>query len=429
MMSNPLLDLIMQGESGDAGYNAYNRGTYVDANGGKHIRGPNGAIDFSSLTVGEVLDRQHARGDDSNRLFAVGKYQIIPATMSDAVSQLQLTHDERFTPALQDRFFFEYLIVEKRPDIHDFITGKPGISLEAAQRSLALEWASFGDPDKGGASHYGGPNHASVSLAQSANALNQMHTSYQADVARGLTPEQAWKGVTSSDNTPTSALGRAQRPCSAYVDEPLQSGSHSDAVRTLQTRITQLGYTGVHDQPLQIDGDFGPNTGYAVQAFQRAHHLTVDGKVGPHTRDALDQALMAHDRHEAPLLTDPRNAGHSLFKQALASVHKIDADMGRTPDQRSINLAAALTVAAKAQGLTRIDAVAMNADGSRAFAAQEYTSYRTCADVATAHAVHTSVAQSSAEWRTAVELDQERAATATSQELPTQQPRRATMDR
>jgi len=29
-MSNPLLNLMVQGESGTAGYNAYNRGTYVD---------------------------------------------------------------------------------------------------------------------------------------------------------------------------------------------------------------------------------------------------------------------------------------------------------------------------------------------------------------------------------------------------------------
>ena len=428
MMSNPLLDLIVQGESGTAGYNAYNRGTYVDANGGKHIRGPNGAIDFSSLTVGEVLDRQHLRGDDSNRLFAVGKYQIIPATMSDAISQLQLKRDEPFTPALQDRIFSEYLIVEKRSDIHDFITGKPGMSLEAAQRSLALEWASFGDPDKGGASHYGGANRASVGLAQSANALNQMRKAYQADVARGLTLEQAWEAVSSNDNTRSPVQGSAQRPDAAHVDEPLQSGSHGGSVRTLQTRLAQLGYKDVHGQSLQSDGAFGPSTRYAVQAFQRDHYLTVDGKVGPHTRGAFDQALKAHDRHDTLLLSDPRNAGHSLFKQALASVHKIDADMGRTPDQRSINLAAALTVAAKAEGLTRIDSVAINADGSRAFAAQEHTSYRTCAEVATAHAIHTSVAQSSGEWRTAVELDHGHAGTAMRQELLPQQPRHPAMD-
>ena len=32
-MSNPLLDLISHGEYGDAGYDAYNRGMYKDADG------------------------------------------------------------------------------------------------------------------------------------------------------------------------------------------------------------------------------------------------------------------------------------------------------------------------------------------------------------------------------------------------------------
>ena len=138
-MNNPLLDLIVQGESGAVGYNAYNRGTYVDPQGGKHIRGPNGAIDFSSLTIGQVNDRQHLRGDDPNRVFAVGKYQVIPATMDDAILKLHLDRNQMFTPELQDRIFSQYLIVDKRPDIHGFITGQPGVTLAASQRRLAQE--------------------------------------------------------------------------------------------------------------------------------------------------------------------------------------------------------------------------------------------------------------------------------------------------
>ena len=227
-MSNPLLDLIVQGESGAAGYNAYNRGTYVDAHGGKHIRGPRGAIDFSGLTVGQVNDRQHLRGDDPDRLFAVGKYQVIPVTMDDAILKLGLDRDQAFTPVLQDRMFSEYLIVDKRPDIHGFITGQPGVTLEAAQRSLAHEWASFGDPDKGGASHYGGANHASITLAQSASALNQMRTSYQTDIAHGLSPAEAWKDVTASDQSPT----QTHHGIRANANTFLHQGSRGDAVHT-----------------------------------------------------------------------------------------------------------------------------------------------------------------------------------------------------
>ncbi|QNP39613.1 XVIPCD domain-containing protein [Lysobacter solisilvae (ex Woo and Kim 2020)] len=202
MSGNPLLELIRRGESGAAGYNAYNRGTYVDSDGTQRIRPPDRSIDFSQLTLGQVLDLQHAARRDPDRLFAVGKYQIIPQTMDAAVARLGLDRDQRFTPQLQDRVFSEYLIVTKRPAIHDYIVGKPGVTLEKAQYALACEWASFGDPNKNGKSHYGGANHASITLAQSAAALNEMRSDYRALVDRGIAPEQAWKTVAVADPAP-----------------------------------------------------------------------------------------------------------------------------------------------------------------------------------------------------------------------------------
>lgn len=64
----------------------------------------------------------------------------------------------------------------------------------------------------------------------------------------------------------------------------LHEGSRSDAVRALQGELTQSGYL------LRIDGDFGKQTLHAVEAFQRDHGLTVDGKAGPLTRQALQSA-------------------------------------------------------------------------------------------------------------------------------------------
>lgn len=41
-----------------------------------------------------------------------------------------------------------------------------------------------------------------------------------------------------------------------------------------------------------IDGHFGPNTFATVECFQRYHHLSVDGIVGPQTWNALQQQLV-----------------------------------------------------------------------------------------------------------------------------------------
>ena len=199
-MSNPLLELMRQGESGAAGYNAYNRGTYTGTDGKQHIRGANGAIDFSQFTLGQIQGLQHLGRQDPDRIFAVGKYQIIPTTMDRGVEALGLDKNQSFTPALQDKIFSEYLIVDKRPAVHDYITGKPGASMEAAQKGLAMEWASFGDPEKGGKSHYGGANRASITLDQSAAALNLMREEYKASIDKGIPPGDAWRNVTASGN-------------------------------------------------------------------------------------------------------------------------------------------------------------------------------------------------------------------------------------
>jgi hypothetical protein len=119
--------------------------------------------------------------------------------------------------------------------------------------------------------------------------------------------------------------------------------------------------------------------------------------VGPATERTLNASLKEHAKEvaKAPDLADPKNPDHKLYEQALAGVHKIDAEMGRTPDQHSTNLAAALTVAAKAQGLTRIDTVVLSEDGSRTFAAQNTSPLKTIAQVSTAQAVNTPMEKSS----------------------------------
>jgi len=62
----------------------------------------------------------------------------------------------------------------------------------------------------------------------------------------------------------------------------LRKGSVGGDVADLQMRLAQLGFS-----PGPIDGDFGSLTENAVLAFQTAKGLTVDGVVGPQTRDAL----------------------------------------------------------------------------------------------------------------------------------------------
>ena len=69
-------------------------------------------------------------------------------------------------------------------------------------------------------------------------------------------------------------------------------------------------------------------------------------------------------------LDHPSHPDHVLYQQSLGAVHRLDAQNGRTPDQHSANLAAGVTVGAKAYGLTDVHHVVLSDDGSKAFAVQ-----------------------------------------------------------
>jgi hypothetical protein len=104
-----------------------------------------------------------------------------------------------------------------------------------------------------------------------------------------------------------------------------------------------------------------------------------------------------------PRFTEANHPGHAMFHQALQGVHAVDASTGRKPDQMSENLAGALTVEARRNGMNRIDHVVMNDDFSRAYAVQGEASspFKKFAEVPTEVGVATSIERSSADWQQA----------------------------
>ncbi|MBU2533219.1 MAG: peptidoglycan-binding protein [Alphaproteobacteria bacterium] len=54
-----------------------------------------------------------------------------------------------------------------------------------------------------------------------------------------------------------------------------------EQVKTLQYLLREAGYD------VQIDGDFGRSTEQALIKFQRDNKISVDGRAGPRTVEAL----------------------------------------------------------------------------------------------------------------------------------------------
>lgn len=156
----------------------------------------------------------------------------------------------------------------------------------------------------------------------------------------------------------------------------LRRGSNGEAVETLQGQLGSLGYGDRQGQPLEPDGSFGPATDAAVRAFQHDHNLSSDGVVGPATQRALNEQIQSlnqgtQQQPQTPgRLDNPNHPDHSFFLQTRAHVYRLDQGLGRTPDQQSDNIASALTVQARADGLQRIDQIALSTDGSRLWAVQ-----------------------------------------------------------
>lgn len=83
---------------------------------------------------------------------------------------------------------------------------------------------------------------------------------------------------------------RTYTECGNPYREPtnfVKKGTVGEAARWVQWQLGHRGYRGVDGKVLGCDGQFGPNSDYALRTFQREHGLEVDGICGVETRKAL----------------------------------------------------------------------------------------------------------------------------------------------
>lgn len=116
----------------------------------------------------------------------------------------------------------------------------------------------------------------------------------------------------------TEALG-AENRVTLFKDQVLKRGDSGPAVIDLQRHLLNAGYdVGTPD------GDFGKKTYDAVIAFQTAHKLVVDGKVGPKTMGLL---CSAEKTHKYLCQSDLVAAGKSLGvpTAAIMAVNEVES--------------------------------------------------------------------------------------------------------
>lgn len=248
----------------------------------------------------------------------------------------------------------------------------------------------------------------SISLADAyKNMGDQMerYAPYAAEVA-GYTLAPTSDPVRSATHG-APASGHSSHAALPAGGRTLREGMHGDDVRALQEHLRDLGFKDRDGRPLKADADFGPGTRAALETFQAQSHLSVDGVAGPVTLGRLGAQVSTRelkresvtDKPES-LLDDPSHPGNALYRQALEGMKKIDAAHGRTSDHVTSQVAGAIAAESHAQGLRRIDVVALSPDASRCWASQGQTNdpFKHLASVDMYQAVGTPLAKSTALW-------------------------------
>jgi peptidoglycan hydrolase-like protein with peptidoglycan-binding domain len=106
---------------------------------------------------------------------------------------------------------------------------------------------------------------------------------------------------------------------SASSEPLLQLHSQGQAVVLLQQKLGGLA----------VDGKFGPLTQARVEAYQAAHHLTVDGVVGPQTWGSLlNNAPSAPPTSGHPNLSAGAKGPDVAQLQSYLGSLKVDGDFG-----------------------------------------------------------------------------------------------------
>lgn len=185
----------------------------------------------------------------------------------------------------------------------------PGVHVEAGQH---IAWVG----DSGNAENTG--SHLHFELFDPAGVV--------------VNPYNALLGVCGSRCTQTGSASTSQTSTSqtstastavAGPNDTLIYGSRGSVVSDLQSTLKSLGYS-----PGPVDGIFGGLTLAAVEAFQLARGLTVDGKVGPATKGALASSPTA----SASAVSSPGSVvAYGIYGSSVVDLQTMLARLGHEP--------------------------------------------------------------------------------------------------
>lgn len=201
-------------ESQGGRYDIFNRGTVGE------YAWTSGYESIEDRTIDEWRNLGTLSGDNKDKRFAMGKYQIIPDTLGEVQKSLKLSGNTKLTPETQELMFLEHFV--KKTNVITAIKSGSSADIESAVMKIAKIWASVGVPSatsrtaykkvngksvsytidiKKGQSYWSGTggNKAHTSPVLAIKALKDMNNDYKTLISQGSSSEEAFDKVMSVD--------------------------------------------------------------------------------------------------------------------------------------------------------------------------------------------------------------------------------------
>lgn len=365
-------ELIASGESKKGNNNPYGTFNYYKAGGGL---GSSyfGLIDgkpiyqhtFESLEKlsqsGSTLNISYTDGDKpmtcTGRLFATGKYQMIPSTRNAARGACGLKNTDLFSEQNQDLCYTKHLI---KGAVMNYYNGTG--SIEAAAKAIAQTWAAIGIKP-GSINNYGKTgNNNGLTSYYDGDGVNAASISYDRIIAALQADKAAIDAGGIATRTVDSTAGQPGSVIPAENAQPTSDAGSSQAQSELQSqtkpanasidinhavsRNKRLGYSRDQWKEIQaavglkgsdVDGYVGKITTQAIANWQLANGFTggdVDGICGPKTLAAIkNQGTKTPDTPattelETPVVTEPEKPAKT------SATANVDLDRAVKSNQR-----------------------------------------------------------------------------------------------
>lgn len=144
----PLAKLVKNGETVAGSYDTFTKSTN-GPQGTSTVATGAGNVKLSKMTIKDIMEKQSLPAGSPDKLSSVGKYQVDPVTLKNAVQALNIDVNQTFSESTQDLICQEYVVSRKRPKLVAYYktTSKTDDKLLMdAGEALAAEFPTYEDP-------------------------------------------------------------------------------------------------------------------------------------------------------------------------------------------------------------------------------------------------------------------------------------------